>query len=444
MFERFQAEQGAYERFQREQGKPTKAALTKRRMDRANLNDREALANEGPSYAERTLGGVASLARDIPGGEALQSYMRAITRGSAMAIPGPSGVPVMLPMPGEYTKARTEIRDAEATNPYGSGLNRLIGGTVAAIATPGGAMHAGARYGAAKGLLESDPNADAPERIHDATLGLLVGGAAGKTGELAGRKVASWMTRTVGKQALTMRASREAEDILNYGKAAAEGAAYRGQIPPELRAAVNAPDIKPYIETVLQSRKFANAPPEQVLMEAYKLMGQPQSGLVQRVVNADNFKAGTSLEAADIGLAKEQFKDAMGKVMPSFPKAVGRHAEMMGEREAMQRGADAARRIFEGTKVAGKKLEKNSVESFFKSIETMTPAQAQAAKAGMLGRAKEYGSATINPLKLFGAPKAAYRMQQLSKYLEALDTQAGTTMTRLAPSSVAAAGLLYQ
>lgn len=431
-----------YEQYLRETGQFKRdPALLINKVARQEQNDQEALASEPKSYAQQALGGIASQARDIPGAEVLQSYLRAITRGRSMMTPVGGSV-ALIPMPGEYSKARSEIRDAEDANPA-SGANRVIGGTVAALATPGSAMLSGARYGAAKGLLQSDAEVDAPERIRDATVDLAVGGAAGKAGDLFGKLLGKWFTPSLGKQAARHKAGIRAIDDPAFEAAAREGTA-AGGTSPEIQKVLAEPDIAPFAEIVRKSRTHAGADDATVLREVRKLMSEQAGKLENRMFSANDFKAGTSLEASDTGLAKDALLDAADTIMPSLRPAVEKSAVLRGARDAMRDGADIAESLLSNRRITGKKLETKSVEAFLESVKKMSPQDAAAAKEGVLGRLKEFSSATANPLKLFGAPSAVMKIQKLTDLLNALDRQAGATMPRLAPASTSATSLLYQ
>ena len=133
-----------------------------RRMTSANEADQAQL----PTYGTQVAGGIASLARDIPGAEAVQAGARSLVRGQP------------------YQTALQDIRGAEDDSPV-SGANRLIGGTIGALATPGSPMLSGARFGIASGLLGADP-ATVETRLHDAAAKGVLGAAAGKIGEVVG------------------------------------------------------------------------------------------------------------------------------------------------------------------------------------------------------------------------------------------------------------------
>lgn len=499
LYEQFQHEQAGpkkpvgslYDQFRAEQPAPQPAGhdihaqyrsgeLAKR-MSRENANDQEAVDADGPSYAQQALGGIASLARDIPGAEALQAGARALTRGQS------------------YGEARNDIRSAEESAPsVVRNANRVIGGVVGAAALPGSPVVQGATYGAAGGLLQSDPDAGVGTRAKDAAIGGTVGAVAGKLGDAGtnlGRIVAA---KTLGRQALVRKAAMQAADKVAYGAAEAEAAA-AGGTSPAIQSALEQPDIKPFADVIRQSRTHAGSDDATVLREAYKLMSERQGSLASRMVNANDFKAGTSLEKADITGAKQELlnaaeaptptgrpavqtaqspapslRDALANfrdrqtaaytrnagtteqqmarralerhsaedvvspalqgappeeilpgAMPSLRGAVEQHAKMAGERDAFRAGSDATRRVLGGSKVAGKKLETNSPEAFLSSILGMTPEEAQSALEGTLGRAKEYVGGSANPIKGFGLGPSLQHAAKISPFVQKLEDQAG-------------------
>jgi hypothetical protein len=387
-------------------------------------------ASPETSYAQEALGGVAALSKDIPGAEALQAGARSLFRG----------------MP--YKNALSDIRGAEDAAPkWVRRGNRVIGGTVAAAVAPGNVLSQGALYGVTGGLLQADPST-VEERLHEGAKQGVIGAAAGKVGQMIGTGLRTVAASTLGKIALARKAAMSAADNAAYGKAAQEGALAAADPTPQAVNDVMADaDIAPYIAAIKGSRIFKGADDATVLREAYKLMSEKQGLLANRAASSPDFKAGTSLEKAEITSAKHSLLDAADEIMPSFRPAVQGHAEHAGQMEAFRAGADAAVAITKGSSGAGKRIEKTSAEAFMKSILEMSPAQAKAAKEGLLGRLKEktglLGATTVNPLTMFGMPNSARNLQRIAPFLEALDKQAGAEMPGLFRSApIGATGLL--
>lgn len=116
----------------------------------------------------------------------------------------------------------------------------------------------------------------------------------------------------------------------------------------------------------------------------------------------------------------------LGAGIPSLRKAVDVHRTKMGEREALQRGADVGLSVGRAKSVKGDKLTIEGREAFLRSIPKMTQPEAQLALAGILGRFPEQLSLTSSPLGLFGlvtsaarAPLTAYRTMPIIRALEA-------------------------
>lgn len=385
---------------------------------------------EEASYAQKALGGIASMVKDIPGAEALQAGARSFFRAEPS---GPSTMGFQPTKPQPYTEALSEVRGAEDAAPkWVRRANRIIGGTVAAAATPGKSVLAqGAGFGAASGLAKADPM-PVGERVMSGGREAVVGALAGKLAQglgTAGRTIGS---RTLDRVAQMRRMIMETADKANYGKAAVEGSLAAANPTPQIvNDVMSETDIRPYIEIVRSSRTLKGADDATVIREAYKLMSERQGTLANRVVNANDFKAGTELEKADIGAAKKRMLAAADGVMPSFRSAVYQHAERMRELQAFRMGADVTNRISRGTSGAAKNVEKNSPDTFMQSIEQMTPAEAKAALQGVLGRLKERTGVSVNVLTGFRIPRSVDRINTMAPFIEALDKKAGNATSSL-------------
>lgn len=390
-----------------------KAGTLGGRMARENANDADQADAETPDYGTQVMGGIASLGRDIPGMEAVQSAARAFGKRES------------------YSTARDELRNAEADAPsVVRNYNRIAGSVVAGAALPsqiGGktltpAMQA-ALFGGAGGLAQSDPNASIGDRLKAGGIGAAVGGIVGKAGEGMSNVVRALSTKTLGSQALAQKAAMETADAQNYGAAATEGAA-SGGTSPAIQKALAEPDIAPYVDVVKQSRTLQGADDATVLREAYKLMSERQGLLNNRIINTSDFKAGTQLENKDIGAAKGALQQAAAPTMPSFDTAVSTHADLAGQQDAMRQGADAAQRAISGAQVAGKKLELNSPEAFLAAIKQMSPEDARAALQGVMGRTRGMLSMSKNPLTGFGTMNGL-GSSPVAPFIRTLDQQGG-------------------
>lgn len=363
---------------------------------------------EEASYAQKALGGIASMARDIPGVEAAQAGTRAVVRGQP------------------YSESLSDIRGAEDAAPkWVRRANRVIGGVVAGAVAPGSSIiKKGAAYGAFSGALQADP-VGTGERAKDAAVQGTLGAVAPKIAQGIGAGVRTFASKTLGKTALARKTAMETTDAANYGKAAAEGNISASQPTPQaVTNAMAASDIKPYIAEIKASRTMQGANPAAIVREAYKLMTERQKALQGRIINSSDYKAGSELEKADIGAAKRKLLHVSDNIMPTFRKAVYEHADASKATEAFRAGADATKRIAGSGNGAAKNLERKSPEAFMESIESMSPEEAKAALQGILGRLKEV-NVSMNPLSMFRIPRKARTFKEMLPYIEALDKKAG-------------------
>lgn len=376
-----------------------------RRMESENATD--AVENE-PSYAQKALGGVASLARDIPGAEALQAGARSVVRRQP------------------YSEARADIRSAEDAAPTAVRVgNRLIGGTVAAMALPIKSPTAsGAVYGAASGALQSDPNAGLGDRARDAAIGGVTGAITGKLADAGSNLVRSIAAKPLDQQAAKQAALKSMMARKNYGMADVEAWA-NGGTSPAVKAALSDPDVRPYVDVVRSSRTAGGLDDAGVLREAYKLMGERQASVGSRIANSDDFKAGSQLEQKDLTAAKGMLKRAGATVMPSFPRAVEDHAAISALEDARTTGSKMASLANKGKQVGDKKLLKTGASALTGAAENMTPMEAEAGLNGLLGRTKDVTGASVNPVTGFGLVPSMYRAGKATPFIQQLEEQMG-------------------
>lgn len=393
---------------------PTKLELAKRNASTPHPED---LEDDEPSYAQKALGGVASLAHDIPGAEAAQAGARSLVRGQS------------------YTEALSDIKGAEAAAPSGVRLyNNAAGATIAALAGPkgtylnpmgtgGSAAIQGARLGAATGLLSAEP-ASVEDRLVKAGKGGAVGGAvAGALGDVAPNLLRVISAKSLGANAMARGAEMSAADQAAYGKALAQG---KGATHPDVTAALNSPGIAPYAKAARNSESLQGSDDATILHEVYKRLGERQRGLAAQVERAADYKAGPAREIQDIGLAKQRLLDAADKIMPDYRTAVEQHADLAGKYGAFQDAGDATNRLLRGVSPAGRNLQTNTPEAFTARIASMDPEKAAAAREAVLGRVQDKAGDALNknPLKLFGVPKAVGMVNKVAPVLDLIDRQA--------------------
>jgi hypothetical protein len=179
------------------------------------LRASKAAASEGePGVGSKVLGVIASTVRDIPGVEAAQAGVRSLIRGQS------------------YRDALSDIHGAEDAAPKLATVPaRIAGGTLAALALPGGAARQGATFGALSGALQSDPNAGVKERVGSSLVDAALGGTLGAVGSGVNairsapsgalkKAAGQLMPRNVQRAAKTWRTLRQAAQTQNAPAAA--------------------------------------------------------------------------------------------------------------------------------------------------------------------------------------------------------------------------------
>jgi hypothetical protein len=161
----------------------------------------------------------------------------------------------------------------------------------------------------------------------------------------------------------------------------------------------------------------------EIIHEAYRLMSERQ-GRLKNVIDANDFKAGSSLENKDIGAAKNELMGDVGGVTPTFPEAVQSYAEGSRPIDQYKSGYDALRRSL-GKPVAGKNLGLKTEAAFTeKTVPKMTPADAVDAGRGILGAVRE----TAGPMH---PVQSIPSLLKATKLLRATDARSGLPQTGL-------------
>jgi hypothetical protein len=391
----------------------------------------------------KVLGTAASLVRDIPGMEAVQS--------------GASALVNRIP----YSEARAQIRAAEDATPKKFTIPaRLAGGTLAAAATPGAALKvagrtvmsapvaSGALYGAASGALDSDMDQSIESRLARTAAGATVGGIAAKGADVLTTAGKGMLAKTLGEAATTrsQATARITEPL--YAAAKREGASNAGQpVPLSVLEALDKPDVKKYADLVMGSRQYASADHATIVRETFKLMSKQQSGLMRRL-QQNGFDAATALEAENLRLAKQELATAAAPLMPSWAKANAAYAAGKGERQAFNKTAEGINRIINKSKVAPGRLDKNSPRALEDAIAAMKPADAAAGLEAALGSLKENAKIgpTANVLTGFGTAQGFGLLPILAKanraspFVRELERRAGKTAVRSGARAAAVAG----
>jgi hypothetical protein len=252
----------------------------------------DAKPESAPGVGTKVLGTLSALDADIPGAEAAQAGIRALIRQQP------------------YREALSDIKGGEETAPAAARIPaRIAGGTVAAMTLPGSAAMQGARYGILNALGSSDPDQGVNSRLHHAAIEGLIGAATGKVTDAAVTAGRGAFAKSLGRAALDRKAATEAADRAAYGVAEAEAALHPGPTPRAVTDALAMPEIAPYVKVIRTSPSMAGADDAKVLREAYKLMSERQ-GMLEGRINGKDFKAGTSLEQQDLGVAKRRLLGA--------------------------------------------------------------------------------------------------------------------------------------
>jgi hypothetical protein len=284
---------------------PTKLAIAKRNAAMPHPEDSE---DPEPSYATQALGGLASLARDIPGAEALQAGARSVLRQHPTGKPNRFGF-VPTERDQSYGEALSDIRNAEeSANPWVRRYNSIAGGTIAALAAPKGpwmnplgkggtAAVQGARFGALQGLLSADPASTQDRLLKAGKGGTIAALVAGTVGDLLPRVTRVAAAKSLGTRALQRGQAMSTADDAAYSKALAEG---QGQVHPDATAALGDEHlgIKAYADAARESPSLKGADDATILHETYKRLGERQRGLEAQIERAADYKAGPARESA--------------------------------------------------------------------------------------------------------------------------------------------------
>ena len=309
---------------------------------------------------------------------------------------------------------------------------------------------------------------------------MLGGGIAGGIGGAAGLATRG-LGRLRGMQNLEDAAFKIKDemakiDAVNY--AIARGEAH-STLP--IREVLESKTVKPFADIIRGSEKFQNADDATVLMETYKLMSQAQRKAEAAIEGSAEHQARHIVAKDDIGLAKGRMLEAteapttvvtpgrarmlperhsglppegvpdtqlaatplldrrvetrpaqqaeIGAGIPSLRKAVDEHRIKAGEFDRFTEGAEIGKTAGQAKSLPSTKIITNGRVAFLREIPKMTPQEAEAALAGVLGRTGEAARITNSPLGAFGLISSAVRlpmqMYRTGPIIEALEKQAG-------------------
>lgn len=305
-------------------------------------------------------------------------------------------------------------------------------------------------------------------------------GVAGSLGGLAGTG-ARVLGRVRGLNKLDKAAFKIKDEMAALDDAAYSVARGEATSTQPIREVLESQTVAPFAKIIRSSEKFKNADDATVLMETYKLMSNAQRKAEKSIEGTPEHLADIELKNADIGIAKgrmlnaaeapttavtpgrartmperfsgppaegvpdtplrstpmldrrivtrpaEQAEIAPG--IPSLRNAIEGHRVKAGELDAFNTGADIGRSAGSGKTLPSKEFLTKSPEAFLRSIKDMTPQEAEAALAGVLGRGRESVHVTSTPLGLFGLMSSAVRLPmqiyRTGPIVKALEERAG-------------------
>lgn len=374
-----------------------------RRIARENQNEREQVeaqtaieeAQSGlKGAATRGLGAVTSLARDIPGVEALSAGARSVVRGQP------------------YAEALGDIRDAgESINPVSRTGLRMVGGGLASAAIPGSPALQGAAYGGAINALSADPDKTMGERVATGIAGGIFGGAVGKVADVASTGARALMAGSVDDVLPALKQARADAASPLYREAAEEGAqAATTPMSPALRNVLDEPDIAGIVDDLRGQRQFRGMDERdprlldalyKALSDAERRAQSPMAALDPKAVNTGRFAV------ENIQAAKRQVLDAIsgdaGAPMPSYATAVREFAEESAPIEGFERGYKAMGAQV-GARENPRRIVREGQRGLLEWLEKQGPEAAEAAAQGQAAYGKRRLSQAgvtglLNPLR---------------------------------------------
>jgi len=375
-----------------------------------------------------------------------------LQRATDMATFGVSGLLDDLLSPGSFAANRQARRMAQEGLPT---MDRVVSTLTGAVANPVGAVirtpaTAGllgrmgrtsadaALQGGAQGAVENldELSAEGLKRAGQGGLMGAAGGAAGVQalrGTMALARGANTMRRVAQAKPIDvrlaeMRDAMEGADNLLFGQAKQEAQAIG--TTPEIRKVLASQTVQPYAQRVRNSEQFAGASDAEVFLEAYKGMSAAERAKLSQMANTADLIHSAQLEAGAVQSAKARMRTAVENDIPAFGPANAAHRANREQMTAFTDVADAVQRIVRKSAQKGEeKITYESPEALRRGIAKMTPAQAEVALEGLLGRTREVWKLSANPLMGFGVPGAAIRTAmapaQLNPYIRLLEKQAG-------------------
>lgn len=291
-----------------------------------------------------------------------------------------------------YDQARQEIEAVKQSVPAPLRVAETIAGSAPLALIPGSPAIVAAGTAAADQLANADPNVGVKARIGRAAVAAPIGGLVGKVGDMAVTKARSMLTPTLGAQQVTREANLAKTDADLFGKAHAEGRAAGMNPPmtPASQAAFSDPTVMQYVQMAATNPKNQGQPPSEIMMHAYRFMSRQQGGILQKIAQKGEYDAVLEDQADRLAASKAKLRDAITQLAPTFPQANAAHATAMGEQGAAERASDVAKRVFQDSHIAGRRIKTQAPEIFERDAASAPVGQQEAAAQSVLGRLKEF------------------------------------------------------
>ncbi len=340
---------------------------------------------------QEELGGLASFAKDVPGGEAMQAGARSFVRGQP------------------YTEALGDIRGAEAEAPTAvRRLNRIAGGGIAAAALPiKSPALAGASFGGASNLLDADPTSVGTRALNTG-IGTVVGGTLGKVVDMGITGLRGVLAEPIGNALTRLKNARAAASGPRYAEALAQGVGQTST--PEIQSWLARPEVQDIVSHLQGLDEFAGlAPDDPKMLDAiYKALSDQTGTIVRRMNTAapSQPNVGQAMER-QLRTVRQQglsaMSDAPNAPMPAMREGVEAFAEGSRRIEGFKRG-QRAMAIETGAGSSPENLERFGRDNLLDWLKRQSPEVREATVQGMTGlgqRKLAQGGVTglVNPMR---------------------------------------------
>jgi hypothetical protein len=284
-----------------------------KRMARENATDQEMADVEDEAAHIPATAGLAALSQGIPGAEAAQAGVRALTSHLPNISVVAGGVPLITPGDGpqSYREAYSDIHGAVDKVPGKTAL-KIVGSTPLAPLLPGGPAASGALLGGTTQALDANPETSIAGRVGRTAAGTVGGWAFGKGGELAVTGARAAAATPAATKLMEMKAARAAKAAATYAAALLQG---KGRTnTPQIQAWLAKPDIAEIADELSQSRPFQGVARDdpRMLDGIYKVLSDRaqtvKKGLESVTPNRPNIGR---FRGQDISRAQEELLNAL-------------------------------------------------------------------------------------------------------------------------------------